>query len=230
MRLIPVAVIAVVVPLFVTACASASSSTSAPDVPASSASVSPSGPTASLQVSGGGNAFAALTAGQIISRASAAFKAASSVRLVASLSGGGVQEHLTVRLGRDACAGTMSVAGTSEMFVEIGKTFWVKVAGSEYIKSTVTNAEYADMAKLCAPAEFAGIFAQLKDMAKGTTTEISGQRVQQLTLGSPASAYVTISVKPEFVRVDLPGQRWDFSAYNAAGSIKAPPASEVVGY
>lgn len=223
--LVKSALAAAALPLLVTACSTASNSTTSTTSGGSSAPVGP-GATSSTSSGGGSasNPLTAMSANQIVSEATANFKAASSVHVSGTLEG---SEKLDVTTAPGKCAGTVSVSGSSFTFVEIGDTLWMKV-GSEYVKTTSKNSQYQGMVGICTVTEIIRIL-DLPEASKGSTSVVDGQQTLKLTepLGVGAS-YVTLSATPEYVRVKTSAEQLDFSAYNAPVSISPPPASEVV--
>jgi hypothetical protein len=238
MRLfVKTAVAVAALPLLVTACSTSSGSTVSATSTTSGSTTSGSGsPAAASSMStgggGGGSAgglLAGLSASQIASEATANFKAASSVHVTGTIGGSGPAEKLDLTTAPGKCAGTVSIAGSVTTFVEIGDTLWIKVGGlNQYVKTTSKNSQYQGMVGICVVTEIARVL-DFPGVGKGSTSVVDGQQALKLTepLGIGAS-YVTLSSTPEYVRVKVPNEQLDFSAYNAPMSVNPPPASEVI--
>jgi hypothetical protein len=231
-----------------TACSSSGSA--AQNGPAASSASATTGSTASASAQGG--ALDGLSADQIASRAIADFKTVSSVHVNGSVKSSGQNISLNLSLGTQGCTGTMGISGEgSFVLLKIGNTlwikpddtFWKKAAGSagsavtdllsgKYIKPSSSGSSLASIGDLCNPDQFAKSFGgDMTGMVKGASTTISGQPALQIKdSGDPASAYVTESAKPEFLRLDGGGSngKLDFTQYNAPLNLTPPPASKVL--
>ena len=231
-----------------TACSSAGSTA------ASSTSTASTSATAGRTASAGAQSGAldGLTADQIASRATSDLKTVSSVHVNGTVKSSGQNITLDLTLGTQGCTGTMGISGEgSFVLLKIGNslwikpddTFWKKAAGSagsavtdllsgKYIKPSNSGSSLASIGDLCNPAKFATSFGgNMTGMVKGTTTTIAGQPALQIKdSGDPASAYVTESAKPEFLRLDGGGSngKLDFTQYNAPLHLTPPPASKVL--
>lgn len=159
---------------------------------------------------------------------------------------------LDLTLGTQGCTGTMGIDGEgSFVLLKIGQTTWIKpddtfwkhAAGSagagvidllsgKYIKPSSSGSSLASIGDLCNPAKFAKSFgSNMTGMAKGTTTTIAGQPALQIKdTADPASAYVTVDAKPEFLRLDGGGGngKLDFTNYNAPLHLTPPPADDTL--
>jgi hypothetical protein len=218
--------------------------------PAASSTSATPGSTASASAQAG--PLAALSADQIASRAIANLKTVSSVHVTGMVKSSGQNIALNLTLGTQGCAGTMGISGEgSFVLLKIGRTLWIKpddsfwkhAAGSDatsavmsllsgkYIKPSAKGSSLASIGALCDPAQFAKSFGgNMTGMAKGATTTIAGQPALQIKdTGDPASAYVTVSAQPEFLRLDGGGSngKLDFTRYNAPLHL-IPPASAKV--
>jgi hypothetical protein len=233
-----------------TACSSSGSA--AQTGSATSSTSATTGSTSSASASAQGGALDGLSADQIASRAIADFKTVSSVHVNGSVKSSGQNIALNLSLGTQGCTGTMGISGEgSFVLLKIGNTlwikpddtFWKKAAGSagsavtdllsgKYIKPSSSGSSLASIGDLCNPAKFAASFGgDMTGMVKGTTTNISGQPALQIKdTGDTASAYVTESAKPEFLRLDGGGSngKLDFTQYNAPLNLTPPPASKVL--
>lgn len=227
----------------VAACSASGTST------ASGTSSTP-GSTASAGAQGG--ALDGLSADQIASRATANLKVVSSVHVAGTVKDSSQNIALNLTLGTQGCTGTMGIKGEgSFVLLKIGKTLWIKpddafwknAAGADgsaiislvsgkYIKPSDKGSSLASIGAICDPAQFAKSFgSNMTGMAKGTTTTIAGQSALQIKdTGDPASAYVTVSAKPEFLRLDGGAGKGqlDFSQYNAPMNLSPPPAADVL--
>jgi hypothetical protein len=194
------------------------------------------------------NPLAALTADQIARQAIADFEAVSSVRIAGSVVEDGHADFVDVTPGSNGCTETQRIPGQGSISaILIGKTMWFKTDGQigtqmagmfparvrrylagKYLEEPGAVSSTAD---LCGPGQIASMFnGQLKDLVKGQITTISGQPALQLADQRHAmSAYVTMSARPQFLRVDVSGQEHlDFTGYNQPVTFTPPPADEVV--
>jgi hypothetical protein len=219
--------------------------------PAASSTSATAGTTAPASAQGG--PLAGLTADQIASRAIANLKTVSSVHVNGTVNSSGQDISLNLTLGTQGCTGTMGINGEgSFILLKIGKTLWIKpddtfwkhAAGSDassavmsllsgkYIKPSGKGSSLASIGALCDPAQFAKSFGgNMTGMVKGATTTIAGQPALQIKDASdPASAYVTVSAHPEFLRLAGGGSngQLDFARYNAPLHLTPPPAAKVL--
>jgi len=219
--------------------------------PVASSSSATSGTASSASAQGGG-ALSGLSADQIASRATADLKVVSSVHVKGSVKSSGQNIALNLTLGTQGCTGKMGISGEgSFVLLKIGQTLWIKpddtfwnhAAGSagagvidllsgKYIKPSSSGSSLASIGDLCNPAKFAKSFgSNMTGMVKGTTTTIAGQPALQIKdSGDPASAYVTVDAKPEFLRLDGGGGngKLDFTNYNAPLHLTPPPAADTL--
>lgn len=226
-----------------TACSSAGS-------PAASATSATPDSTASASAQGG--PLAGLSADEIARRATADLKVVKSVHVKGSVQSSGQNIALNLTLGTQGCTGTMGIKGEgSFILLKIGKSLWIKPddafwkhaagsAGSDavdlfsgnYIKTSAKGSSLSSIGDLCNPAKFAKSFgSDMTGMSKGTTTTIAGQPALQIKdTADPASAYVTVATRPEFLRLDGGGSngRLDFTQYNAPLHLTPPPAGQVL--
>jgi hypothetical protein len=227
--------------------AAACSSSGSPAPSATSAS-----PGTTTAASAQAGPLAGLSADQIARRAIDDFKTVSSVHVTGTVKDTGQNIALNLTLGTQGCTGTM---GTNDegsfVLLKIGKTlwikpddrFWKKTAGSDadsvmdlvsgkYIKTSAKGSSLASIGAICDPAQFAKSFGQdMTGMAKGTTTTIAGQPALQIKdTADSASAYVTVSAHPQFLRLDGGGGngKLDFTRYNAPLHLSPPPSAKVL--
>ena len=132
---------------------------------------------------------------------------------------------LNLTLGTKGCTGTMGTKGQgSVILLKIGKTLWIKPGAKA--------SSLASVGALCDPNQFAHAFASnLTGMVKGADTTISGQPALQIKdSADPASVYVTVSARPEFLRLAGGGTngQLDFTKYNAPLHLTPPPSAQVL--
>lgn len=195
--------------------------------------------------------LAGLTAKQIVSKAIKDLKAVSSVHMTGWAKTSGQIVTVDLTLGSKGCTGTLRLSGTGSLvLVKMGKTVWIKpdqqlwkywtgtngaavvmLLEGKYLRLSAKDSQLNWVGSLCDPRQFAsGVSDQTSGWAKGKTATISGQPALQLDgTGDVHTAYVTISVTPEFVRVDGgPSRHLDFTGYNAPMALAAPPADETI--
>jgi hypothetical protein len=226
-----------------TACSSAGS-------PAASATSATPDSTASASAQGG--PLAGLSADEIARRATDDLKVVKSVHVNGSVQSSGQDIAMNLTIGTQGCTGTMGIKGQgSFILLKIGKSLWIKpddafwkhAAGSDgadavdlfsgnYVKTSAKGSSLSSVGDLCDPAKFAKSFGgNMTGMSKGTTTTIAGQPALQIKdTADPASAYVTVAARPEFLRLDGGGSngRLDFTQYNAPLHLTPPPADQVL--
>jgi hypothetical protein len=189
--------------------------------------------------------LAGLTASQILTRAVADLKAASSVHLSGSVQESSQATTVDLTIGAHACRGTIGVPGQGSLqLLGIGSTVWekpdsqfLKTAGltssqlsllkGKYLKTTAAG---SGLGSLCFLGQFATELIGGKGrVTEGKTTTILGQPALQLTDAQQSgSAYVTISASPEFLRFGSADGHMDFTDYDAPLTVTAPPAADTV--
>jgi hypothetical protein len=197
------------------------------------------------------SALSGLTAGQIAARATADLKTVSSVHVSGSVKNSGQSLSMSLTLGTEGCTGTLGIKGKgSFQLLKIGKKVWIKpddkfwktAAGSagsavlhrlsgKYIEPAGKGSSLGAIGELCYPSKFVSIFAgPVTGLVKGPVTTISGQPALQLKdTVDPGSAYVTISARPQFLRLDAGRDgHLDFTSYDAPMNLTPPPASETL--
>ncbi len=197
------------------------------------------------------NPLAGLTANRIALKAVADFKASSSVHVAGSVTDSGQAMAMNMTLGTKGCRGTLGVGGEGSLFVlEIGKTLWVKpddqfwksavgkhvpsavlpLFEGRYIQTSAKDSNWSWLGTLCSPRQFADQIKPTDQNVKGKTITISGQPVLQIKdLSGTGSAYVTISARPEILRIDGGSAgHMDFTGYNAPVALTPPPADETI--
>jgi hypothetical protein len=194
------------------------------------------------------NPLAGLTAGQITRKAIADLAAVSSVRIAGSAGQGGQTGFFEMTVGARGCSETFRIPGEgSSTLLEIGTTVWLKsdrlmlrmfwadvpaatqrrLEGKYLRMPDVPGGPMAD----CRPGQLASAFgAELKDLVTAKVTTISGQPALQLAdKHHSTTAYVTISARPEILRIDVSGQEHEvFTGYNQPVTFTPPPANDTV--
>jgi len=217
-----------------------------------SASSGSAGSNTTATASASGNPLAGLTSDQIASKATADLKAVSSVHIAGSATDSGQTFVMNLTIGAKGCQGTLSIKGEGSFaLLKIGRALWIKpddqfwkyaagssaapavmaIVGGKYIKPSAKDSSLSAIGTLCDPSQFASSFgSQITGTVKGKTTTIAGQPALQITdTGDTDSAYVSISARPEFLRLDGgSGGRLDFTGYNAPLTLTPPPASETL--
>ena len=191
---------------------------------------------------------AGLTSGHIARRAIADLAAVSSVHIAGSTGQDGQIAVLDVTSGTKGCTETLRIPGQgTSTLLQIGTTTWFKpsdqmwkwiaygvpAAARRHLdgKYLQTPDVPAAMAAGCGRGELASAFGgELKDLVEGKITTIAGQPALQLAgQRHSTSAYVTISARPEFLRIDVSGQEHTvFTGYNQPLTLTPPPAGQTI--
>jgi hypothetical protein len=188
--------------------------------------------------------LAGLTADQILTRAVADLKTASSVHIAGSMQESGQATVIDLTVGAHSCTGTIGVPGQGSLaLLGIGNTVWekpdrqfLKTAGvgtsqlsklaGKYLRTTASG---SGLGSLCFLSQLA---TQLSGgeghVTEGKTTTIGGQPALELTDAGQGSAYVTVSARPELLRVGSGDGYMDFTDYNGPLTVTRPPADETV--
>lgn len=219
---------------------SASTSTSTSTAPASTAPASTAPP---------GNPLAALTARQILTKAIADLKAASSVHVAGSEQAAGQTFTMDLTVGANGCTGTVGLGGQgSVLLLRIGGTLWMKpddqfwksalaaapadlpAVEGRYVRLSPKGPATSSFGAFCYLSQLAGqVSGGENQLVKGQTTTIGGQLALELKDTEQAgSAYVTLSASPEFLQTGDTGGHVDFTDYNAPLALTAPSASQTV--
>ena len=196
-----------------------------------------------------GNPLAGLTADQIASRAAADFTAASSFHYHGSGKDSG--QTISISMSVTHQGGTGSIGYGSHggfAILDIGKTVWIQpddkfweyagVPASEVPlvhglwllpAGSAGNRLVAALAPFCHANKLLSLLApQLTGLVKGKTIKISGHRALQLrNISGQESIYVSISSKPEILRISNDGTI-TFSKYGARVTLTPPPPSDVI--
>lgn len=202
---------------------------------------------------GGGDPLAGLSAKQALSKAVSDLKSAPSFHIAGTVNqGGGINIDLAYKHGT-GCEGTLDVGGKgSVQLLVIGGTAWLKpdqafwesvagssassviaVIGGKYLKAATSSRNVSGLSRLCDANSLASAFTSPKDIVKGGTAVINGQR--SLALRDPAKSavmYVTDTSSPQILRVTgaQPGNggRIDFTGYGSSVTLTPPPADETI--
>jgi hypothetical protein len=206
------------------------------------AAVGMTGPAALAAV--GGNPLASLTADQVVKRADADLKAATSVHFYGSGTEQGRTVVVSMTIAGQDCSLSDSLGKSGVLrLILIGRTQWFLLTalflkGFGYTAAQKASLEgkwlkeSADSAlTACGTKQIFSGGIPGTGWSKGATITISGHPALQLTgvtKKGKASIYVSESVRPEFLRFTADGSRGTFSGYDAPITISPPPASEVV--
>jgi hypothetical protein len=197
-----------------------------------------------------GNPLARLTADQIALKAAADFKAASSFHYHGSTKDSGQTLAFSLSVTHHGCTGSISDGSHgSVVILAEGKTVWLQPNAKfwEYagipaaqlslvqgkwmeVTGGGSNSLSATFAPLCSSSSLMSQFVPaLTGLVKGKTVKISGHQALQLreASGGPGSFYVSISAKPEILRISGDGTL-SFSAYGAPVTLTPPPSSDVI--
>jgi hypothetical protein len=195
------------------------------------------------------NPLAKLTANQIAKKAIADLKSASSFHYYLSAKVSGQTESISLSVTSKGCTGSLGLGNQgSVVLVMIGTTAWVQpndkfwetsgvpaadlpAVSGKWLETTGTgsNSFYSAFGPLCSGGKLTSVvLGKLPSLAKGKTIKISGHSALQLrNKRGSESIYVSISAKPEILRISYYGTV-NFSAYNARVTLTPPPASDVI--
>jgi hypothetical protein len=195
-----------------------------------------------------GNALSGMSSTQIINKALTDLAAAPSVTMSGSLSQSGQDITLDLMLLRgQGCQGKLSLPkqGSFQMifmgqnlWIQPDNQFWQSAGGLDSGTLALVSGKYltlsagsslSDFKQLCDVRTVTDGVQGTTGLAKGATTTIDGQHVLQLTdRKDNQSAYVTISAKPELVRLTDQTSHLDFTGYGQPVTLTPPPASQTV--
>ncbi|HWN60667.1 MAG TPA: hypothetical protein VNO25_08360 [Streptosporangiaceae bacterium] len=239
--------VAIAVALLAVLAAGCGASTSTPTPTSASTSVSASPAPASTAPPG--NPLAALTARQILTKAIADFKAASSVHVAGSERAAGQTFTMDLTVGANGCTGTVGLGGQgSVLLLRIGGTLWMKpddqfwksalvaapadlsAVEGRYVRLSPKGPATSSFGAFCYLSQLAGqVSGGENQLVKGQTATIGGQLALELKDTRQAgSAYVTLSARPEFLQTGDTSGHVDFTDYNAPLALTAPSASQTV--
>ena len=202
---------------------------------------------------GGGDPLAGLSAKQVLSKAVSDLKSAPSFHIAGAVNqDGGINIDLTYK-HQTGCQGTVGIRGKGSVYLlVIGRTAWLRpdqafwesyagssassviaVIGGKYLKAATSSSNVSGLSQLCDANSLASSFTSPKDIVKGATSVINGQR--SLALRDPAKSavmYVTDTGSPQILRVTGTqlgnGGRIDFTGYGSPVTLTPPPAGETV--
>jgi hypothetical protein len=196
-----------------------------------------------------GNPLARLTADQIAKKAAADLEGAASFHYHGSARDSGQTIAISLSVTHQGCTGSISDGRNGAVVIlAIGKTLWLQpndkfweyagISASElpavqgkWIETTVSSKSSvsAGFVPLCNSKKLVSQFAlPSTGLVKGKTTKISGHPALQLRNSSgQESIYVSISSKPEILRISV-GGTLNFSAYGTSVTLTPPPAGDVI--
>ena len=196
-----------------------------------------------------GNPLAGLTADQIASRAAADFTAASSFHYHGSGKDSGQTISISMTVTHQGGTGSIGYGSHGGFAIlDIGKTMWIQPDDKfwEYVgvpasevplvhgmwllpAGSAGHTVVAAFAPLCHASKLLSILApQLTGLVKGKTIKISGHQALQLqNISGQESIYVSISGKPEILRISNDGTL-TFSRYGARVTLTPPPPGDVI--
>ncbi len=206
---------------------------------------------ASASASSGGDNVSAMAADEILKKATAALKAAGSVRIKGEeTSGQGFS--IDLRYSDDNAAGTLGVNGQTIELRKLGQTvylkgsreFWVGNGGEgaaqlltgKWLKTPLTDKRFSGLSELTDLDEAAdGILGPDGTITKGEQKPINGVPCIGLVSSGKdgGTLWVATTGEPYPVRIE-PGAESgskgavDFSQYGEKVTVDAPPADEVV--
>ncbi|MFJ1754592.1 hypothetical protein [Kitasatospora sp. NPDC088134] len=210
----------------------------------SPAATGPASAASTTAAAGADNGVGQLSAPEALQRAVRALKDAGAVRAVGTVSGGGSQISMDLRMDTvGSCTGTLTQSGTgSFQVVKSGQQLWVKpdlafwqshggsaaaeLVGDRYLKTTADNADFAEIGDLCNLGTLADQIGTGKtDLAKGAPTTVQGRPA--LTLTNSASTgtgtlYVASTGSPVPLRLEKATGTVDFSDFGTPVPTATP--------
>ncbi|MFF5261809.1 hypothetical protein ACFY4C_22965 [Actinomadura viridis] len=226
---------------FTTACDPAQETGTAPSKAASAPAPASPSPTVTA------NGVEKLAARDILARASKATASAESVRMHGRFKEGGEEYALDFRFaGRTKSTGRFEQGNQHVDLTRIGKAvylkgndaFWKDVGGKgavqlfsgKSIKTTATNADFADLAAF---TDRRGLLAELLKVKggwdKGKTGTVGGTPTVALVGPDGEQVHVATQGEPYLLLLDGgPANRLEFSAFNERVDVQAPPPGTVV--
>jgi len=161
----------------------------------------------------------------------------------------GCKGTITLGSGNSGSSAGTGVSGTADL-IEVSSTVYMQLDESffknlslpssvfnevsgKYIEVT-SKSDLANFAQLCDPSTLAsGFDKEVTGFVKNGTATVNGQPTEafkQPTHAGSGTVYISQSTTPEIVRLQGPSNEGqiNFTNYNAAATITAPPASEVV--
>jgi hypothetical protein len=199
-----------------------------------------------------GNPLAKLTADQIAAKAFADMKAASSFRYSGSAKADGQHVSFGLSLTGRGCTGSLGVGNEGSLVIVLIRTtvyaqpddkFWrtsgvpaseIAQVHGKWLETTGTGSMslYPAFGQLCSRSKIIGLFTAGKPtgLIKGKTVKIAGHAALQLRgkSGSSPSFYVSVSAKPEIVRISDSDGTINFGNYGARVSLTPPPPGDII--
>jgi hypothetical protein len=232
-RVVLVAISCAAILAALTGCAAWKATSAASAASASAAATVPGGP------------LAGLTGGEILARAVTDLEAAPSVHIAGTTKVPGQTTVVDLMVGAHGCTGSIEFVGQGSVLVlGGGNTVWMKPDEQFYKATGVSAAEQSKLAgkylrtsagqsgigSLCYLDQLAAqIGGTAGHMVLGKTTTVLGQPALRLNdARQPGDAYVTISARPEFLRVGSAAGYMDFTDYGAPFAVTPPPAAQTV--
>ncbi|TCC28447.1 hypothetical protein [Kribbella sindirgiensis] len=193
--------------------------------------------------------IAGLSAAKILSKAQAAAKAATSVRMKGAMSDGGDRIVLDIRLGQAGGQGTMSINGAAFSLIVLDKTAYLKLSdkfwraqikdkadadaviglvAGRWIKTSLTDKDLGELAAFASkPKFFDTLFEPTGTLRKTATRTVDGVTAIGLRDTDGTLWVDTVTARP--VRLESSGaDAVTFTEYNQATTPKAPPAAQVI--
>lgn len=201
---------------------------------------------------GSADPLAGLSGQQVVAKAVSNLKSEPHFTITGKMNSDG--QNLTLALGYKtptSCQGTIGlddkgsfgvVAIGNSVWIKPDTTFWKSFAGSsaqqaidllggKYLKTTASDANMADLVKICDVNELSSSLTKTSNVTKGAVTTIDGQRALTLKdVDQGGTMYVSDTSAPRILQVTNPskndGGTMKFT-YGAV-TVAAPPASETV--
>lgn len=193
------------------------------------------------------NGVSALTADQILAKATAALKAAKSFRMKGDVSSEGEKVKLDVKVNNTDTSGTVEVNGAPVEIIKVGtslyfkgsEAFWKAVGGAKgeqiaillkdkWAKAPTSDKQYSSLASLVDPDK---LLDPEGTITKGSAKDINGTPAIGLVSSKAdgGTLYVATTGEPYPLRLEGPPSQGaiDFSEFGATFDIKAP-TGEVV--
>ena len=215
-------------------------------------SLSPTGSTSAGSSAAAGQGVAALSADEILAKATAALQAAGAVRIKGQGSSGSERFSIDLRYSRDNSAGTLRVSGQTIDLRKLGQTvylkgsreFWTGNGGEaaaqlltgKWLKTPLTDKRFTGLSALTDLDEAAkGILGPDGTITKGAETTVNGVPCVGLVSSGKdgGTLWVATTGPPYPVRIEPSagsGKRGalDFTGYGEPVTVDPPPADQVV--
>lgn len=198
-------------------------------------------------------ALAGMTAAQIADKAASDLKSAPAF----TIQGSGLEDGRAVSIslgfaGGNRCAGTVDLGPRGSLvIVMISGTAWMKpdaaywksqgltggglmarTLAGKYLESPASSKTAAQVAGLCDLSRLASRVLPPRDVAKGASATVNGERVVTLTdRADDSTLYVTDTAAPRLIKATStqPGNAGQFTiTYGIPKSVAPPPASQTV--